>query len=355
MDTFGIDSHKLHLHVRRVADWLEGRTIFPIYVEVSPSRACNHRCTFCGFDFIGHRPRFLDTEILCARIGEMGARGVKSIMFAGEGEPFLHRDTPQMALHAKACGIDIAFTTNGVLLHPQISERIVESTSWIKVSCNAGTPETYAKIHQTQQSDFAKVLRNLEAAAATRARTASTCALGVQILLLPENAHEVRELARLTREIGLDYLVVKPYAHHPKSLTRRYEHLDYAALSELALSARDMSSDSFQVIVRVNALERSTEKSKPYDRCLALPFWAYVDSAGEVWGCFVYLGVERFSYGNINQETFGDIWLGERRARSLAWAHEELSTGTCRVNCRMDAINRYLWSLTHPEPHANFI
>ncbi|MDR0882739.1 MAG: radical SAM protein, partial [Candidatus Adiutrix sp.] len=100
VDQYRIDGHKLHLHPRRVADWLEGREIAPIYMEISPSGACNHRCSFCGLDFMGYKPRFLSADILCERLREMGEAGLKSVMFAGEGEPFLHREMGAIAIAA---------------------------------------------------------------------------------------------------------------------------------------------------------------------------------------------------------------------------------------------------------------
>jgi hypothetical protein len=33
----------------------------------------------------------------------------------------------------------------------------------------------------------------------------------------------------------------------------------------------------------------------------------------------------------------------------------ELTADQCRVNCRMDKINAFLWELKHPPAHANFI
>jgi hypothetical protein len=30
-------------------------------------------------------------------------------------------------------------------------------------------------------------------------------------------------------------------------------------------------------------------------------------------------------------------------------------TGSCRENCRLDSINRYLFSLKNPPEHVNFI
>ncbi len=64
---------------------------------------------------------------------------------------------------------------------------------------------------------------------------------------------------------------------------------------------------------------------------------------------------ERFYYGNINDESFETIWNGEKRKKSLEYVNKELDTSRCRVNCRMDKINKYLWNLKHPVDHVNFI
>ena len=67
MNDFRIDSHKLLFHPRRVADWLEGKPIAPLYLEVSPSGMCNHRCRFCGMDYVGYPQRRLPGELFRAR------------------------------------------------------------------------------------------------------------------------------------------------------------------------------------------------------------------------------------------------------------------------------------------------
>lgn len=354
MDKYRIDSHKLIYHPKRAADWLAGKNIYPIYAEISPSGACNHRCVYCALDFMEYKPRFLDTKVLKARLKEMGKLGLKSAMFAGEGEPFLHPDMAEISVWANKCGIDTSFTTNAALMKPAIIDKILPTTSWIKVSINGGTPGTYGRIHRCNPGDFARVFANLGYAAELKKKRGYKCALGMQMVLLPENAPEAADLARKARDAGMDYLVVKPYSQHPQSVTDKYSKIHYADYERLGEELRKLNGPGFSVVFRLNTMQKWDEAHKPYNRCLALPFWSYIDAGGNVWGCSMFLNDERFRYGNINKSTFKAIWEGKKRKESLKYV-SCMDAGKCRVNCRMDEVNRYLWELKNPGEHANFI
>lgn len=354
-DIYKIDSQKLLYHVDRVDDWLQGKIVYPIYMELSPSGICNHRCEFCGLDFMEYQKRFLDTAVLKERLTEMGSLGVRSIMYGGEGEPFLHRDMVELIRHTSSSGIDVAMTTNGVLFRPQISEATLESMKWVKVSISAGTAETYSKLHRTKAADFDTVIANMRHAAEIKAKMGYGCTLGMQMLLLPENRSEAETLAGIAREIGMDYLVIKPYSQHPQSKTRQYGETSYSDALALQDKLKACNTGTFKVIFRAKAMRKWDDGTRPYSHCLALPFWSYIDAGGNVWGCSVYLRDERFLYGNIYENTFKEIWEGERRLKSLKWAEQELDASCCRVNCRMDEVNRYLWELKNPSGHVNFI
>ncbi len=355
MDEFRIDSHKLIFHPQEVAKWLMGEDIFPLYIEISPSGSCNHRCTFCALDFMGYKPRFLDTAVLKERLGEMGRLGVKSVMYGGEGEPLLHKDIADIIDCTRRSGIDVGITTNGVLLAPAMAESIIGSTTWIKVSLNAGNRETYAEVHRTRPDDFDRTVSNLAEAAKINRRTGAGCTLGAQAVLLPENAESMESLAEISKGIGLKYLVIKPYSQHHKSLTRTYASIDYSIYSGLKKALGRFNDDDFCVVFREKTMKKIMRKGRGYGRCLALPFWAYIDSGGEVWGCSAYLGDDAFRYGSIREASFKDIWCGQRRRKCAEMVSSELDPEGCRMNCRMDEINLYLWELTHPSAHVNFI
>ena len=60
-------------------------------------------------------------------------------------------------------------------------------------------------------------------------------------------------------------------------------------------------------------------------------------------------------YYLVENNSFKEIWESEKRKKSLLFVENELDIKDCRVNCRMDEINRYLWRLKNPHLHENFI
>jgi len=346
---YEIDTHKIQYHPQRVAKWLEGEAIFPLYVEVSPVGFCNHRCTFCAVDYIGYKSRTIKTATLIDLLCSMNREGVKSVMFAGEGEPLLHKELGRI-IHTCGTFIDISITTNGVLLTKDFVDSCLNRIKWVKVSCNAGTPRTYSQIHKTKPTDFSKVWDNLRYAVSQRRHVPTT--IGIQSVLLPENAHEMETLAILAKKTGVDYLVIKPYSQHLKSLNKREETYDPTPPQW----TKDLTDDKFQVIWRSNAMESAQNEDRGYTTCYATPhFWAYVMATGDVYGCSAYLEDERFCYGNINEASFSDIWQGEKRKESIRFVEEELDIKECRVNCRMNSVNKYLNRLKNPHIHESFI
>jgi radical SAM protein with 4Fe4S-binding SPASM domain len=354
MDKYRVDSHKLMYHTGRLADWNAGKDIYPIYAEIAPAGTCNHRCIFCALDYLDYEPNFLDTVVLKKFITDISKKGVKSVMFAGEGEPLLHKDIAGIIRHTREAGIDSAVTTNGVLLKQRGIDDIIKHLSWLRISFNAGTPKTYGLVHRTHPEDFNKVVDNLTEAVRLKRKNGYPCTIGAQILLLAQNYNEAATLAGILKKVGLDYLIIKPYSQHPLSKNRLKGTINYQNLMKLEKKQDKFSDGRFRVIFRKHTMYKLAEE-RPYKKCLGLSFWAYLSAKGDLYACSAFLGDERFCYGNIYKDPFDRIWKGAKRKKILKMMQEKWDIRDCREVCRLDEINRYLWELKNPPAHVNFI
>ena len=362
MDEWGIDSHKLHLHPERVAQWLEADTwekakrVYPIYWEITTSAACNHRCVFCSTDAIGYPAILMDKDILIERMREAKSLWVKSVMFGGTGEPLVHKRIPDICAGAKQAGLDYAFTTNGVLMldnNGLVKPGLLGAT-WIKVSLNAGTRDGYAAIHRTDAKDWDRVWAAIRTLVVMRNSTSSKTTIGVQCVILPENAYDMKNLAELCIEAGVDYLVLKPYSQATFMLSHKYENVDYSKMREFLQSVTELSTKTFKVIYRGTTMNIEITKKHGFDKCRATPFmWCYSQADGRLFTCSAHLLDDRFCIGNLNENTFQELWEGEKRRENWELM-KKFDIKQCRLSCRMAGPNAYMQQLKQ-QPHANFI
>lgn len=356
MEDYRIDSHKLTLHPQRVSEWYEGKVVYPINAEIGLAGACNHRCIFCSLDYMGYKPLLLSREILCERIKEMQMRGLKSIVFAGTGEPLLNRNAADIINDTKRAGVDAALSTNGVLFTEDIAKECMDSISWIRFSVSAGTEDTYKKIHRGQDGDLERVFNNIYDAAQLKKKNDWKTVLGVQIVMIPENADEIMILAKKVKELGADLFSVKSVGWQPLSKTE-LKKLDrvsyYENCNDLQQQLECLSDENFQAVFRSNRANKP-KIGKTYTECYALPFHMYIDANGDMWPCCTLVGMDGMSYGNINESSFTEIWLGERRKQVIQKIND-MKLNMCTPDCRLDDMNRYLYELKHPNAHVNFI
>src|SRR3989344_1238380 len=215
-----VDGHKLMYHPERVSEWLEKGDCFPIYVEIGPTGKCNHRCVFCAVDWLKYGGASIGKEIMFRTLEDLAQSGVKSVMFAGEGEPLLHRDISEFVNRASNNNLSVAITTNGVLFDKEMAESCLPKLSWIRFSVDAGTPEIYALVHGTKTKDFDRVIQNIIDAVDVKKRFGLSVDIDVQALLIPESANGIEKLASLIKNVGADSFQIKPYSQHPLSINR---------------------------------------------------------------------------------------------------------------------------------------
>lgn len=351
-DKIRMDSHKLIYHPERVAAWKRGENIYPIELEIGLTNACNHRCIFCAVDYTGYKPTMLEADLIKLRISEFAEKGVKSIIYAGEGEPLLNKDAADIINFTKKSGIDAALSTNGALLTPEASRDCLASLTWIRFSTAAIREKTYEKIHQCRKGELKTVLNNIQEAVRTKKDQGLKTTIGAQLLLLPDNKDEVVEMAKEMKKIGVDYFTVKPFSQHPSS--GNILQVDYQELLELERELEGIGTEEFKIYFRAHSMKKLACE-RGYKQCLALPFMVYIDAKGNLWPCIVFMGQEQFSYGNLYNASFEEIWEGERRKKLIQEFSQMDLEKNCRELCRLDEMNKYLNDLRNPGLHVNFI
>lgn len=371
-----IENPKIVNHPSWLKRWKENPfSVPPVYIEISPVGMCNHRCTFCAPEMLGYPQRWLNTDLLITRLKELAQLrkedpddlGVKSIQYAGEGEPTLHKDLARIFAETRKAGIDIGMLTNGTGLTEKLAKEIVPLVNgYIQISINAGTAESYAKIHRTPSPNHWDLIwRNLEKAVKVRDQLGAVeCDMGANMTVLvketldhqrnnaivPANWQEMELLIQKARDCGLNYVSFKPYSQHlySQETAKLYGDMSYANLMNEIIATGEAlmakyNSENFEVIFRFSRFEEYEQKDRGYCTCRATPtLWSYIQSDGTWISCSAYWTDERFHLGNINTQTLREIWYSQRRLDHLKFVLNELDITECRKTCHPDKENRYL-------------
>ncbi|MFA6395841.1 MAG: radical SAM protein [Sulfurimonas sp.] len=144
----------------------------PYVLMIDPSSACNHSCRFCptgDHSLIKESERFvgtLDFELYKKIIDDVNnfANPIKVLRLYKVGEPLLHPKFSEMIAYARA-NINIQkieTTTNGLLLHPELNQKIIDAgLSQINISVNGVNEEKIYHYTQTK-IDFQKYVKNIK-------------------------------------------------------------------------------------------------------------------------------------------------------------------------------------------------
>ena len=346
-----VDDHKLMYHPLRVGEWNEKGDCFPVYVEIGPTKRCNHRCTYCGLDWFPYSNDDFDRETLLNALDNMAENGVKSIMYAGEGEPLLHKDIVEFIQRAKKNGMGVSVTTNGVLFKKEMADETLPYLTWIRFSVDAGDREVYAAVHKTKPDDYDKVLENIAYATKVKKEKKLPVEIGVQALLIPETMKGIESLVLKARRAGVDNIQIKPYSQHPLSLNKYV--VDYHEYGGLEPELTKHQTKDFQVWFRKNNMRRIQE-GPDYSCCYGLPFFALIDANADIIPCNLYYNNQEFTYGNLKEQSFAEIWNSEKRQEVIKKINHN-GIQVCRESCRLDVINRYLHRLTVPKESDRFL
>ena len=142
-----------------------GINLFPIY-------ACNFKCNYCIYSIpkenrgYNYKENMMSMEVLRKIVNDACSfdRKIKMIRFTGNGESLLHPDIDKMVSYIARKNIadNIEIITNGSLLTPDMSERLVASgLTQIRISLQGICDEDYLK-NSNVQIVFEQLVHNIK-------------------------------------------------------------------------------------------------------------------------------------------------------------------------------------------------
>ena len=355
-DKFLMDNHKLFWHLDRVNEWLNGKRIAPLHIDLGITTGCNIACAYCygvlqgRTDFEGRFDMPRDAAIRLLK--DAKAEGVRSIAFDGAGENTLNESLYDVLDYAKEISLDAGLATNGVLLRKERLAGMLAALTWIRFNISAATSGSYFKIHRAREFD--NVLNNIGSCVeAKRSRSLKTT-IGMQMVLGYDNVDDIIPLAKLGRKLGVDYLVIKPCSDDPAKRLKAPTD-GYLDMQDVLKEAEKCGHAGYGVVVKWRKITNKGLKS--FKKCSGTVFIVNIGGDGDVFPCghFFNIRKDEFRLGNIIDNSFSEVirsrryWDVQKRIESIDVNRE------CETNCRHYYVSDFLWKLKNPPPHKNFI
>lgn len=359
-DKYNIKGHKLYWHLSRVDDWVNGKRIAPVYLEIGITRNCNIACVYC--DYGTHRNKdktFIPLEDLVRFLNDAASIGVKGVGIFGDGEPMLHSGVYEAVAVGKKAGLDMAISTNGQIMKSNKLYEFLKNLTLIRFNISAANPKSYAEVMGVKAKDFYRVIENIKNCVEIKRKYNLNTTIGMQMVLTSKSINDIVPFGELGLELGVDYAGIKQCTKSHKDLkgeafVKEEEYVvDFDSIEHLMEKAESYSNHEYSVIIK---REKMKSKIKKYDHCYGCRFLLQVSGSGDVYTCSVFFGNPKFVLGNIRHESFKDIVFSERYNEVMNMIEKDIDVHkSCVVTCRQNEINEFLWKIKNPPSHVNFI
>lgn len=265
---------------------------FPIHIDFEIIDACNLKCKMCPRSIKQGSGVKLPLQDFKRAIDEGAKMGLKAIGFGGGDEPLLRKELPDMISYAASKGImDIRLTTNGTLLNPQLSQRLLRSgLTFFSVSVDATTAKTYRKIRGW---DLSKLQNNISTFLNIHAKSGQALPqIRVSFVAMPENIEEIDDFITKWSPF-VDFIDLQ----------------DYIEMEGPSMVNEQCVLDEFSCY-------------QPWQRIA-------ITAQGDVAPCCTFRG-RKLLLGNIHERTLAEIWNSEKMNK--LW--QQLLTKNPPIECK---------------------
>jgi len=289
------NSFKLLTHVNRWEKIEKGKDIPPpILVTVDPSNQCNISCVWCNAKKVIEQRKTQLSTISLNKISEflinwtVNNYKVEAVCIAGGGEPLLNKNIGNFIEKLINGGIQVGVTTNGILIDKYID--VLSKCSWVSVSIDAGTRDTYAKLKQTTNKNFDKVINNIKMLSDYSINNntplyASNPYQGIcwKHLIFKGNISEILTSAKIAHEIGCRSVLYRPAGitwfginNSQKDNELTFNDNDIELIEDQLNKANILENNNFYIFSLTSRFGNKLQISNSFNRCYAVFMTAYI-------------------------------------------------------------------------------
>lgn len=356
----------------RLEQLRRGEQIVPTQCQIILSDLCNHDCSFCSYRWSGYTSNELFAVGEMAKFGtnnpnrmishdkaieildDCAEMGVRAIQFTGGGEPTVHPQHREVFQHALDLGLDLAMVSNGAIFRKasagvQSTVDLLLRATWVRISLDAGTPETYSAIRRVPPAIFPQVTGNIRSLVAAKQKAGNGPVIGVGFVVTKENWREVVAATEMARDLGVDNIRISAVFQPDDDA---YFASFYDAAFEQCRIAASLATPSFRVFNRFAArLEDLHDKNPDYSFCGYQQFNTYVGADLNVYRCCTTAYNRIGEIGSLKNQRFRELWESEQKRRAIG----DFNAAGC-PRCMFNTINKtILYAINDKPEHANFI
>ncbi len=350
-------------HLGRIRDLRETGHAVPAQIQLIISDLCNHDCSFCAYRMTGYSSnqhfadeqgnknprRFISYEKCIEILSDAAEMGVEAAQFTGGGEPTVHPHHIQIFEHALSRGLSCGLVTNGCLLRDGW-ESVLPRFSWVRVSLDAGTAETYAKIRRVRPAMFERALENIGQLAEQIAMRGTSCHLGTSFIITKDNWQNIPEAAMEAKAAGAHS--IRYAAMFSPAMADYYSPQMRSDVETLLQRAKDTAGPLFKVIDMFSQRVGDLEQGSPdYDFCGYQHFNVYIGGDLNVYRCCNTAYNDLGLVGSLKDQRFKDYWNSTQKQM----AYGGFSAKAC-AHCAFNGKNKLIGYLTGEKPkHVEFV
>ena len=358
---------KIALHLDKVLNHLNNKPTDPITLEVDPSNACNHSCPFCisghihlskfkGTEFFDRR--MMDEKDLMSLCSDVTKMKIDSLTWTGGGEPTMNPHLKKAMKYINSNSkIKMGMFSNGSMFSKfDMFDTIVDTLSWIRISMDAGSANSYDKLRVTNKSNnFEIVVKNIKKLIAIKKKKKSKIVIGVDFVVSKDNYKEVIDFAKLFKNMDVDYCQYKPeivQIERNGKLNKKKEQISsdfwlHKVIKQLD-EAREILGNKFECnsYKLEDLLFDSKNYGRNYKECIGSQFQPCIGADGNVYVCTNHRGHKEYSYGSIKDKSFKAIW-GNMKTRKCIMnkINNTEKFSNCSQLCKPHESNKMVWQI----------